>query len=36
MAEQLKRWIELLSKSGSNTKKQVLEEMKEFLKKVGD
>lgn len=28
MKELLERWIELLSKSGSNTKQQVLEEMK--------
>lgn len=36
MKELLERWIELLSKSGSNTKQQVLEEMKEYLKNEGD
>lgn len=32
MREQIKRWIELLAVSGSNTKNQVREEMIEWLK----
>lgn len=33
MREQIKRWIELLAVSGSNTKNQVREEMIEWLRK---
>lgn len=34
MKELLERWIELLAQSGSNTKKQVREEMEEVLEEI--
>jgi hypothetical protein len=34
MKQLLERWIELLKTSGSNTKKQVREEMEKFLEEL--